>query len=431
MKRLFLFLSYFYFQFSIFNSQFSIGIVFAQETFQRSAEAEALLQCFHDIYGEKIISGCTANVNWNLNEAKWVYQHTGKWPALNFYDFIHLPFSKKGGWIDYSNITEVVDWHKKGGIVGIMWHWNMPTNDGQDWTCTPGSGDKETSFDVKKIFEPESNEYKQMMADIDKVISYIKPLKQRKIPILWRPLHEAGGMWFWWGLDAEACNELWRVMYRRFQEAGLNNLIWVWTSAAAWNKPYSDGYYWYPGDDYVDIVGIDVYNESSASNIRTKCFNMLKKNSPNKLIALTECGNLATISKQWKASCKWLYFAPWYDYERTNNPSSEEFKSTEHIHANAEWWTEAFSNDYVLTRDDFKQELATAQAVIASDPEHLSLQGSNIIAKGKGFLYIYNTTGQLVRQHLLSDQNQKYNLSDLPRATYIIRVGEKVLKVKF
>ena len=231
-----------------------VGFTQAQETRQLSAEAEALLETFHEIYGEKIISGCTANVNWNINEAKWVYQHTGKWPAINFFDFIHLPFSP-ANWIDYTNVTEVVNWHKAGGIVGCMWHWNMPANNGSDWTCTPGTGDNQTSFDVKKIFEPESDEYKQMMKDIDKVASTLKKLKQRKIPVLWRPLHEAGGRWFWWGLDAEACNELWRVMYDRFtNHHGLNNLIWVWTSAAEWNKPYSDGYKWYPGDEYVDIV---------------------------------------------------------------------------------------------------------------------------------------------------------------------------------
>lgn len=334
-----------------------VGFTQAQETRQLSAEAEALLQCFHEIYGEKIISGCTANVNWNINEAKWVYQHTGKWPAINFFDFIHLPFSP-ANWIDYTNVTEVVNWHKNGGIVGCMWHWNMPTNDGQNWTCTPGTDDNQTSFDVRKIFEPESNEYKQMIKDIDKVASTLKKLKQRKIPVLWRPLHEAGGRWFWWGLDAEACNELWRVMYDRFtNHHGLNNLIWVWTSAAEWNKPYSDGYKWYPGDEYVDIVGIDIYNNSSTSNIRTKCFNMLKQNSPDKLIALTECGSLAKIGAQWRGGSKWLYFAPWYDYERTNKPDSEAFQSTDHTHCNAAWWQDAFSNDYVLTREDFNDIL--------------------------------------------------------------------------
>ncbi len=333
----------------------------AQEPRQLSAEAETLLKCFREIYGEKTISGITANVNWNINEAKWVFQHTGKWPAINYFDFIHLPFSP-ANWIDYTNVTEVVNWYKNGGVVGCMWHWNMPTNDGTDWTCTPGTGDKQTGFDVRKIFEPESDEYKRMIKDIDKVASTLKKLRQRKIPVLWRPLHEAGGMWFWWGMDAEACNELWRVMYDRFTNYhGLNNLIWVWTSAAAWNKPYSDGYKWYPGDEYVDIVGLDVYNNNNSANIYSTCFKFLKNSSPDKLVALTECGNLATIGKQWRSGAKWLYFAPWYDYERTNKPDSEAFKSTEHTHCNAEWWTDAFSHDYVLTREDFKQLLTDVQ----------------------------------------------------------------------
>ena len=336
----------------------------AQEPRQLSAEAEALLQCFREIYGEKTISGTIANVNWNINEAKWVYQHTGQWPALNFFDFIHLPFSP-ANWIDYSNVTEVVNWHKNGGIVGCMWHWNMPTNDGQDWTCTPGTGAKQTSFDVRKIFEPESDEYKRMMKDIDKVASTLKKLKQRKIPVLWRPLHEAGGMWFWWGMDAEACNELWRVMYDRFTNYhGLDNLIWVWTSAAAWNKPYSDGYRWYPGDEYVDIVSIDVYNNSSVSNVYTNCFKFLKRSSPSKFVALGECGNVPNISAQWRTGSKWLYFMPWYDYERTNNVNSDAFKSTDHASCDAAWWQEAFSNDYVLTRDAFKQLLTDVQTRI-------------------------------------------------------------------
>lgn len=353
---------------------FMVSGISAQESRQLSPEAENLLQYLKEIEGEKTLSGTTANVNWNINEAKWVNKHTGKWPALNFFDFIHLPFSPSN-WIDYSNITEVYNWHKNGGIVGCMWHWNMPTNDGQDWTCTPGTGNKETGFDVRKIFEPESAEYKQMMNDIDKVASTLKKLKQRKIPVLWRPLHEAGGQWFWWGLDAEACNELWRVMYKRFHEAGLNNLIWVWTSAAAWNRPYSEGYKWYPGDEYVDIVGIDIYNNSSASNIYSTCYKMLRKKSPDKLIALTECGSLAPISQQWKTGARWLYFAPWYDYERTNNTSSEAFKSTEHQHCNVEWWNDAFSNDYVLTRDEFKRDLQTRiNSVHSNTPT--AIQGS-------------------------------------------------------
>ena len=332
-----------------------LGAAAQEQERKLSAEAGRLLELLRYIEGEKTLSGTIANVNWNLNEAQWVNQHTGKWPALNFFDFIHHVYSQKGGWIDYTNTTDVVNWHRAGGLVGCMWHWNVPTNDGQSYTCTPGTEPGQTSFDVRKIFEPESDEYKLMMKDINTIASYLKPFKTRKIPILWRPLHEAGGMWFWWGRDAEACNELWRVMYRRFQELGLDNLIWVWTSAAAWNKPYSDGYRWYPGDEYVDIVSIDVYNNSSAANVYSTCYRFLQKQSPSKLVALTECGNVPEVSAMWRARAKWLFFMPWYDYDRTNDPGSDAFKSEDHSSCNATWWRDAFEQDYVLSRDDFKQ----------------------------------------------------------------------------
>ena len=56
-----------------------------------------------------------------------------------------------------------------------MWHWNVPTNDGKSYTCTPGKGSEQTSFDVRKIFEPQSDEYKLMMkieSDLQKMIQF-------------------------------------------------------------------------------------------------------------------------------------------------------------------------------------------------------------------------------------------------------------------
>lgn len=325
----------------------------------KSAETQRLADLLLKIQGKKMLSGTMANVNWNINEAQWVYKHTGKWTALNGFDFIHHVYSSQGGWIDYTNTSVVEQWHAEGGIVTIMWHWNVPANNGTNYAFNYGTNPDETTFDVRKIFDPASSEYALMMKDIDQIAGYLKLLQEKHIPVLWRPLHEAGGMWFWWGRDATACNELWKVMYQRFEQAGLDNLIWVWTSAASWGKPYNDGYRWYPGDDYVDIVSIDAYNNNDAYNIYSTCYQMLVTESPNKLIALTECGNVADISAQWNSGAQWLYFMPWYDWERTNNPNSSAFNITTHNSASIAWWNNAFSCDFVLTREDVK-ELMTA-----------------------------------------------------------------------
>lgn len=319
-----------------------------------SKEVQNLMNYLRSIYGRKTLSGTIANVAWNINEAEWVHQHTGKWPAINCFDYIHLQHSP-ANWIDYGNTTVVEKWWNNGGLVFAMWHWNVPDNSGKELTVKWGSEPDETRFDVKKIDDPNSDEYKRMIADIDKLSGYLKLLKDKNIPVVWRPLHEAAGntgvytggtAWFWWGGGgAEPFKKLWRLMFDRMTHFhGLDNLIWVWTSQMT--DPD-----WYPGDDYVDMVGRDIYNASGASTIKNE-FITLQNRYPGKPIALSECGNVANVSAQWIAGAKWLWFMPWYDYNRTLNPGSEAFLQETHEHAPISWWEDALSQTYVITRDE-------------------------------------------------------------------------------
>lgn len=317
----------------------------------RSREAVNLMDYLRKIEGKRILSATMAHVSWNTNEAEWVYSKTGYYPAINCVDYIHLYASKPGGWIDYSQIQFLEDWWSHKGIVSAMWHWVVPSNDGQTYTYSPGDQPDQTGFDIKKINDPSSAEYARMMADIDKVADYLLLLKEKNIPVIWRPLHEAGGGWFWWGKDAEACKKLWRVMYDRFEEKGLNNLIWVWTLAVAWQQDLTEGIKWYPGDEYVDVVGIDMYNVSDASQSQAT-YSFMKKVWPDKQIVLSECGNVPLIKEQWKAGAHWLWFMPWYDYTRTNDPQSTDFKENRHSHAEAIWWKATMSYKRVVTRDE-------------------------------------------------------------------------------
>ncbi len=366
----------------------------------KSAAAEQLMQLLSDINGNKTLSGTMACVNWNISEAEWVHNHTGKWPAIAAFDFIHLPWSSAGGWIDYDNTSLLEEWHQQGGIVSICWHWNVPARSGKSgkyafyWGTDKGKEDEQTTFDVTKIFDPTSSEYNIMMNDIDRVAGILLKLKEKGIPVLWRPLHEAGGMWFWWGRDPDACNELWHKMYDRFQELGVDNLVWVWTQSSAWGKPYSDGYRWYPGDDYVDVVGIDIYNETNANTIRTKCYDFLNEYSPSKLVALTECGSVAEFGNQWEAGAHWLWFMPWYDYAVTSDINGAAFSQTAHGNADISWWNEAFSHDYVLTRDDVNALLTngmsapTTNRSTVGSQEIYTLDGRRVTTVPRRGLYI-------------------------------------------
>jgi mannan endo-1,4-beta-mannosidase len=325
----------------------------------KSPEAVKLLDFFGEIAGAKMLSGSMANVNWNINEATWIYKHTGKWPALNGFDFLHFFASTAGGWIDYENISVVEKWWNDGGIVAAMWHWNMLANDGQNYAYTPGTqmDGSHTNFDLRKIDDPDSKEYKQLLKDMDKVATYLKLLKAKNIPVLWRPLHEAAGnyyveadwgtAWFWWGYyGPEPFKKLWRLMHDRFVNLhGLNNLIWVWTYEP---EGYNE---WYPGEDYVDMVGSDIYTQSSSTFMAGR-YEDMRKHFNDKPAVLSECGSVALISEQWKSGARWIYFMPWYDYNRTNSMTSAAFNDTGHEHAPVGWWRDAFNCDFVLSRDE-------------------------------------------------------------------------------
>ena len=323
----------------------------------RSEEARNLLAYLEENVGKKILTGTHACVNYNTNEADWVYQHTGKYPAINTIDFIHDIYSSSGGWINYSSTTLWRSWTSKGGIMSAMWHWNMPANNGSDYTCTPGSEDGQTRFRPSAIFEPTSEGYKTMISRIDKVAAWLKPLQRSGIPVLWRPLHEAQGnwteanpgtswhkAWFWWGIDGPAAFvELWRVMYDRMvNHHGLTNLIWIFNAG--------DSKKWYPGDEYVDVVAYDFYNQDLGS--MRKWYNRFQQDYPGKLYAISEFGNIPKVSEFWADGQYWNFLIPWYDYDRTSQPGSDAFNSTDHNNANIEYWNDALGLECVVTRDE-------------------------------------------------------------------------------
>ena len=314
-----------------------------------SSQTVNLYNFLKDNYGEKIISSTMANVAWNTNEAEWVKLQTGKYPAMTTFDYIHLPYSP-ANWIDYSNTTVQEDWWNNNGIISAGWHWIVPTQEGStDYTYKPS----ETTFKASNATVDGTWENDVVKADLEKITGYLKLLQAKNIPVVWRPLHEAAGntyeynggtAWFWWGASgAEAYKKLWVYMFDYFESQGLNNLIWVWTTQTKDND-------FYPGDEYVDIVGRDIYNESDAASIVAQ-FNSIQEKYSSKMVTLSECGSVANISDQWEAGAKWSYFMPWYDYDRTNDVNSASFSSTEHQHANAAWWNNAFGQSYVITRD--------------------------------------------------------------------------------
>ena len=318
--------------------------------------AKRLYDYMLSIYGKKTLSSAIAKVDWNTSEADWIRKWTGKSPAIHTFDYIHLE-SSPCSWIDYSKIEVAENWFNAGGIIGACWHWNVPAYDGasrDSYTCTANL----TDFKVSNIFKEGTWEYRTAQADLEEMASYLKLLQDKGIPVIWRPLHEAAGntytqyasgAWFWWGEEgAEQYKKLWRYMFDFFKEKGLRNLIWVWTTQTTSQNDSDYGFY--PGDDYVDIVGKDMYNIGQSSEMVT-CFNTIASMVPHKMVALSEHGNVPNMSSQWNAGAKWLFFMPWYDYDNDGTSGYQ------HDHATISWWNSSLASSAVITRDELPDNL--------------------------------------------------------------------------
>lgn len=318
--------------------------------------AAKLYDYLRSIYGKSSLSGAMAHVNWNTDEAQWIGQFTGKYPAIAFFDYVHLADSP-ADWIDYGDITPVREWWDAGGLVGAGWHWNVPVSQGSSTLTFNVEADDGTvnTFSAADAVKEGTWENQVVKADLEKAAGYLLLLQDAGIPVIWRPLHEAAGntytygsgAWFWWGADgAEAYIALWRYMFDYFKKAGLRNLIWVWTTQTS---SFSDvDFAFYPGDEYVDIIGRDIYGDQESQLLEAdriaQQFSTIASLSEHKMVALSETGHVADMSSQWNSGAQWLFFMPWYDYDNDYTAGYA------HVHADISWWNATFASGAVIDR---------------------------------------------------------------------------------
>lgn len=302
-----------------------------------SAEAVALYNYIrNDLFlGGKMAVGTMAHYTTQMTEAEWVVSKTGKYPALHCFDLMNL--TGRDYQEDYADLLPNAQaWHDKKGIVAAMWHWRDPSKTSNDFYT------ENCSFDLSKIvasangdgtytYDTESEEYKAVMADIAVAKAELKKLADARIPVLWRPLHEARGTWFWWGnAGADPCKALWMLL--RSELADLHNLIWVWTVQV--DGKFGEAQRWYPGDANVDIVGVDVYEEYHGSFADYFKF-AADVSGSKKVIALSECGAMPDVDAMYAEGAAWAYCMPWYG------------DHTQHIRYNGiKYWQKMMTGDF-------------------------------------------------------------------------------------
>ncbi len=307
-------------------------------------QAKALYAYLLSMRGKGILSGQQATMN--AYELKAVAAVTGSYPAVGGFDLIDYSPSRVERGAMSRDTGMALAHAKAGGIVSMCWHWNAPAllyDKAPDRLWWSGFYTKATLFRADEAMEEKAGkDYDLIVRDIDAIAVQLEKLEDAGVPVLWRPLHEASGGWFWWGASgSETYIELYRFMFDRLvNHHGLRNLIWVW------NGQDAD---WYPGDDVVDIASEDVYADArDYSSQKAKWLNARGYPGAPKLIALSENGVVPDPALLVKDSAAWSWFCTWSGKfaidEGTKRYSGE---NTE-----AEALKRFYAHPYVITRDE-------------------------------------------------------------------------------
>ena len=259
-------------------------------------------------------------------ELSYINKASGKNVALVGFDFLHATGAKSDeqwyqGYTHASLEMAKTVW-KAGGIPAFNWHWKDPMKEVEAFYTQSSGNTPYTEFSITKAYDSEakkwkteSDEYKAIVRDMEIVADSLLTLQKEGIALIWRPLHEASGAWFWWGTDgAEPCVALYKLMFDTFvNKKGLHNLIWVWTTDEA-----TDALDWYPGDEYVDIVGRDYYyypREANHASLISSFEKVKEMYGAKKIVTLSENGSVPYPDSMKADGANWSWFMPWYgDY---------------------------------------------------------------------------------------------------------------------
>ncbi len=417
--------------------------------------AQKLYNFLLENFGKRVISGVMTDRPFENDgkytpqdfstqtELKYIHDASGKNVVLVGFDFMHSSGKNSDqqwfqGYTHASLEMAKAVW-KAGGIPQFNWHWKDPMHEVEAFYTKSSGNTPYTEFSIGKAYDEstgkwktESDEYKAIMRDMEMVADSLLTLQKEGVAVLWRPLHEASGKWFWWGTDgAKPCVALYKLMFDLFvNKKGLHNLIWVWTTDEA-----TDALDWYPGDEYVDVVGRDYYyypRESNHSSLVGSFETVKEMFGGRKIVTLSENGSVPYPDEMKADGANWSWFMPWYgDYAMESWANDN----------NKESWKTVMNNEYTLTLEDMpgwdnykieeqhttsienrlhEQKSAVNLSVIGKNLL-ISVSGSNS-ANATAKIAIFDMQGNQMMSRDVQAARANINLSEIAAGQYIVKV---------
>ena len=316
--------------------------------------ARKLLGFLSDSYGKYIITGQYAADDDN-SELDLIYETTGKYPVIRFSNF-----TVPRGTVDesFKSVDACADWYRNGGISCVSWYWSSPSakssirTDESDFNLSAAVTDTDIAMlsqeEVRGLYGEGkiSEQTYSLILDIDNMAGQLTSLKNKGIPVLWRPLPEGSGDWYWWGASGpEAYKWLWQLLYTRLTDYfELDNLIWIWNGQSESTLVKKSTY---------DIAAADLYVNKAkdyGDRFYEKFAAIQKAAGSDKLIAISECGSVPDIDSSFRDNSVWSFFGLWSGkyVEDENGGYSEEFTSRENL-------IRTYNSTGALTLDEYRR----------------------------------------------------------------------------
>ena len=273
-----------------------------QETQALYRHLATIGQSAHFLFGHQ--DDLAYGVHWKRESGRSdVRESCGSYPALYGWELSKLGTRENN--IDSVSFEDMRRWiieaYERGGVNTISWHMDNPVTGGNSWDTTSA---------VYSIL-PGGEHHAWFLNKLDLFAEFVNSLEsgklfKHKIPIIFRPWHEHTGAWFWWGETHRRADEykaLWRfTLHYLREEKGLHQLIYAYSTDIFSSK--EEYLACYPGDEYVDIFGMDDYHDLSLQGspaMLTHRLGMLVElaEERGKVAALTETGQETIEHPYW------------------------------------------------------------------------------------------------------------------------------------
>lgn len=230
-------------------------------------ETRALYQNLMDLKGAGVMFGHQDDLAygytwWSEAGRSDVMEVSGSYPAIYGWDLGNIA-DKQDANLDGINFKKMRGWiregYERGGIITFSWHILNPVTGGSSWDTVP----------TIEFILPGAEYHEAYVESLDIFADFALSLTAEGgelIPVIFRPFHEHNGDWFWWGKDLNTEEDyvsLWQFTVQYLRDTkGVHNLLWAFSpdrSRADIDRFKEEYFYGYPGDEYVDIIGIDNY----------------------------------------------------------------------------------------------------------------------------------------------------------------------------